>query len=134
MTAENKRQAIMEDLARADQSLEAAHLLARGGYYNDAVSRLYYFLYQTARALLISRDFEPRSHEGMLRLVVLHFVKAGVLTPKDSHILSRLMKYREEADYNASYVFTKQDFEELAQDAQRLHAEIVGILKREGYI
>ncbi|MCZ6775196.1 MAG: HEPN domain-containing protein, partial [Ignavibacteria bacterium] len=116
------------------KSLEAANLLAGKGLYNDAISRLYYFLYHVTKALLLSRDMEPRSHGGMLRLVALHFVKTGILTPKDSHVLTRLMKYREEADYNPSYLFNERDFTELKTESAELFDKIHKYLKKIGYV
>jgi len=70
-------------------------------------SRLYYYIFYHVRALLLSKGLEPKTHEGSLRLLSLHFVKEGILSNKMSHIFSKLMKFREEADYNPSYVFTK---------------------------
>lgn len=133
MTSENKQGAIKEELERAESSSKAAILLASKGFYSDAVSRLYYFVYHSAKALLFSEGLEPRSHEGLLRLVGQHFVKKGVLTPQDSHVLSRLMKYREEADYNPSYTFTKEDYDGLLVEASALHDKIIRYLMQQGY-
>jgi hypothetical protein len=101
--------------------------------YSDAVSRLYYFVYHSTKALLFSEGLEPRSHEGLLRLLGQHFVKTNILTPQDSHVLSRLMKYREEADYNPSVLFTKEEFDELLVDAGKLNDKITQYLKGQGY-
>ncbi len=116
MIEENKRQNIKEELARADEAAKAATLLFDKGFYGDAVSRLYYFVSHQIRALLLTKGFEPRSHVGALRLLGLHFIKAGTLEPRISHTFSKLMKYREEADYNPSCVFTRDDFLELRSD------------------
>jgi hypothetical protein len=43
------------------------------------------------------------------------------------------MKYREEADYNPSYSFTKEDYDELLVDTQGLHDKIVRYLNEQGY-
>lgn len=134
MTPENQRENIREELDRASESLEAANLLAGGKYYKDAISRLYYSLFHTTKALLLSIGLEARNHEGVLRLLGMHFVKTGILTSSDSHILSRLMKYREEADYNPSYVFNEQDFKELLSESQSLDKKIRQYLKDKGYI
>lgn len=133
MTSENKHTAIKEEMERAESSSKAAILLASKGFYSDAVSRLYYFIYHSAKALLFSEGLEPRRHEGLLRLLGQHFVKTGTLTTRDSHIVSRLMKYREEADYNPSYSFTKEDYDELLVDTQGLHDKIVRYLNEQGY-
>ena len=68
----------------------------------------------------------------MLRMLGQHFVKTGILTPQDSHALTRLMKYREKADYNPSYAFTRQDFDELLTAAQALNAKINRYLEEQG--
>ena len=53
---------------------------------------------ELSRALLLSANLEPRTHEGALRLFSLHFVKHGPFPPECAHTLSKLMKYREEAE------------------------------------
>ena len=110
MTEENKKRNIAEEIVRAGEAMGAADLLFERGFLNDAVSRLYYFVLYHIRALLLSKGLEPKSHEGALRLFALHFVKEGLFEAKVSHVFSKLMKYREEADYNPSYTFTKEDY------------------------
>lgn len=133
MTGENKKVNIRQQIKRAEEFLEAAELLHKNGYNNDAVSRLYYFLFHYIKALLFSRDLEPRSHEGALQYFGLHFVKSGEFLPSDSHAFSRLMKYREEGDYNPSYVFTQADYTQFKGDARQLADKIRGFLEARGY-
>ena len=134
MTEENKKDNIKNELERASNALQAANLLYDNGFLNDAVSRLYYFLLHTIRALLLTKGLEPKSHEGALRVFGLHFVKEGIFLPRDSHIFSRLMKYREEADYNPSYTFTKEDFIEFKKEAEDLSSKIKAYLNKMGYL
>lgn len=134
MIEENKRDNIREEMERALKAMGAASLLFDNGFLNDAISRLYYSLLHYIRALLLTKSLEPKSHEGALRLFSLHFVKEGVFEPADSHIFSRLMKYREEADYNPSYMFTKEDFVEFKKDAEQLSNKIADYLKEMGYL
>ena len=110
MNEENKRENIREEVDRANEAIRAVNLLFENGFVKDAVSKLYYSLLYAVRALLLTKGLEPKSHEGALRLFGLHFVKSGAFEAKDSHIFSKLMKYREEADYNPSYTFTREDF------------------------
>ncbi len=134
MTEDNKKQNISEELARAKESLKAADLLFESGLINDAVSRLYYFVLYHIRAVLLSKGLEPKSHEGALRLFGLHFVKKGRFETKASHVFSKLMKYREEADYNPSYIFTKEDYTELRQEAESLTARTEAFLREKRYL
>ena len=124
MTAENRKVNIKEELSRADAAYKAALLLFEGGFLSDAVSRIYYFLLYNVRALLLTKGLEPRSHEAALRLLSLHFVKNGPLPTDISHLFSKVMKYREEADYNPSYQFTPNEVELLLQEADSFAAAL----------
>ena len=134
MIEENKRENIREEIERAEKAKEAARLLVDNNFVNDAVSKLYYFLLYGIRALLLTKGLEPKSHEGALRLFGLHFVKEGVFPSKDSHAFSKLMKFREEADCNPSYVFTKEDFSEVEAEAGNLFIKIKTYLKEKDYL
>lgn len=133
MTESNRATNIAEELSRARECLREADLLDSGGMNSGAVSRLYYFVFHAIRALLLSKSLEPRSHDGALRLLSLHFVKNGSMDSSISHIFTRLMKYRSEADYNASYVFTSQDYKDFRSQAEELFAVVVTILGKTGY-
>ncbi len=134
MIEENKRNNIHDELDKSSEILQEAELLYNNGFINGAVSRLYYSSFHTVRALLLSRGLEPKSHEGALRLFGLHFIKKGVFETKYSHIFSRLMKYREEADYNPSYMFTQEDVLEFKKDAEELLDKIRMYLTEKGYL
>jgi len=134
MIEENKKENISEEIKRAKETMAAVNLLFDNGFFNDAVSKLYYFLLYNIRALLLTKGLEPKSHEGALRLFGQHFVKPNIFSPSDSHIFSKLMKYREEADYNPSYIFTKEDFIEFKKEAEHLADDISNYLKKREYI
>jgi uncharacterized protein (UPF0332 family) len=133
MIEENKRENIREEMERATEARKAAELLFKNDFIKDAVSKLYYFLLYSMRALLLTRGLEPKSHEGALRLFGFHFVKEGLFITEDSHVFSKLMKFREEADYNPSYMFTKEDYIELEKEADNLFCKIKNYLKEEDY-
>ncbi len=133
MTKKNIKINISEELKRAKESFNAAAVLFDNKLLNDAISRLYYFIFYNVRALLLTKGFEPKSHEGALRLLGLHFIKTGLFKPKLSHIFSKLMKYREEADYNPSYIFTIEDFIELRDEVSEQTELIREYLKERGY-
>ena len=124
MNGENMERAIAEELKRADDALKAADLLFTNDLLSDAVSKLYYFLLYHIRALLLTKSLEPRSHEGALRLFGLHFVKENVFSTDASHTFSKMMKYREEADYNPMYQFTREDFVEFRSEVMSVSEQV----------
>jgi uncharacterized protein (UPF0332 family) len=134
VTQENKEVNIALELEKAESSLKSAEVLAAHGQYADAVSRLYYYLFHSVRALLFSKGFEPKTHEGTLRLLGMHFIKPGILPTNISHIVTRLMKYREEADYNPSYVFTEEDYADFRKEADAANTAVKEFLTREHFL
>jgi uncharacterized protein (UPF0332 family) len=131
---ENKKENVREEIHHANESMKAADLLFNNGFIRDAVAKLYYSLLYMVRAMLLTKGLEPKSHEGALRLFGLHFVKKGVFEAGDSHVFSRLMKYRQEADYNPSYMFTREDFIQFRKEAERVMQKITFRLQEEGYL
>jgi uncharacterized protein (UPF0332 family) len=131
---ENKKANIREEIDRANEANRAAHLLFENGFIRDAVSKACYSLLYSIRAVLLTEGLEPKSHEGALRLFGLHFVKPGAFEAKDSHIFSKLMKFREEADYNPSYTFAREDFTEFKTDAEGLIQKITHYLESKNYL
>jgi uncharacterized protein (UPF0332 family) len=120
MTEDNRKENMRTELNRADESIKAADLLFDNNLVSDAISRLYYFVLYHIRALLLSRGLEPRSHEGALRLLGLHFIREGIIEKGVAQVFSKLMKFREEADYNPVSMFSKEDYIEYKKEAMTL--------------
>ncbi len=134
MTEQNKALNIRQELERANDCLKSADLLAANGQLVDAVSRLYYYAYHSMRALLLSKSLEPKTHEGALRLLGLHFIKPKIFSTNISHIFARLMKYREEADYSPLYIVAEEDYAEFRSEAVLLYNKLTEFLKNEDLI
>jgi uncharacterized protein (UPF0332 family) len=124
VTVDNQRENMRAELERATEALAAATLLHENGYISDSISRLYYFVLYNVRALLLSKALEPKSHDGALRLLGMHFVREGLIDKRAAQIFSKLMKFREEADYNPVSMFTKEDFIVFKKEAAILAALI----------
>jgi uncharacterized protein (UPF0332 family) len=131
---QNRKANIEAELGRAKESFASAKLLLGKGFFNDCVSRLSYHTFRLVKALLLTKGLEPKTHNGALQLLGLHFIKKGILSPADSHVFARHMKYREEADYNSASMFTEEDAETLVQDALDLEAKIMACLRGGTYV
>jgi len=119
VTPEDRRAAIRAELARGDEARHAAEVLTREGLLRDAVSRAYYATLHYARALLLVKDEEPTTHEGVLRRFSLHFVKTGLLTVDEGKILGRLHKLREDADYGVEQGYVVREVQEELESVRR---------------
>lgn len=128
MTEDTRKENIRTELDRATEAIAAATLLYENGYISDAISRLYYFVLYHVRALLLSKDLEPRSHDGALRLLGQHFVREGLMDKRAAQVFSKLMKFREDADYNPISMFAKEDFVAFKEEAEIFAAEVKSYL------
>lgn len=119
MTGENRKDNAREEAWRGDTTLKAAKHLLEGGFSNDAISRAYYAAYHWARALLVSRGMDPKTHRGVIQLIGLHFVKEGGLSDEAGALLAHLETYRELCDYTSSAKFTEDQAREELGRAER---------------
>jgi uncharacterized protein (UPF0332 family) len=63
------------------------------------VSRAYYAAFHAARALLLTKGLEPKTHRGVIALLNQHF--ADALGEEQLSALARLHTFRGLADYDA---------------------------------
>lgn len=87
----------------------AAEALLNSGLLRSAVSRLYYGMLHLVRALVLSRGFDPRTHEGVETLFALHFVQPAVVGLRFGRAFAHLQKFREQADYGPMLALTAEE-------------------------
>jgi uncharacterized protein (UPF0332 family) len=134
LTGDNKRKNIAAEIARGDESLESARILLAAGKHADSVSRAYYAAFHFARALLLTLPEEPRTHGGVERLLQRDFVRAGVFDPETAKLFSRLQKFRQDADYTAEFVFTREGAAEELAAAERFVEAARAVLESGGWV
>lgn len=71
--------AAQEHRALAEEALQAAELLHAHGLYRSSIDRSHSAAFHAASAGLASRGIYPSSHEGVIAMLSLHFVKPGSL-------------------------------------------------------
>jgi uncharacterized protein (UPF0332 family) len=134
MTSDQKRANIAAELTRGESSLRSAELLLAGGQYADAVSRAYYAAFHHARALILTLGAEAKTHTGVERLLQRDFVHGGALSPEVASLLSKLMTFRQNADYMAEYVFTETMAHEQVEGARTFVSATRVCLETGGWI
>jgi uncharacterized protein (UPF0332 family) len=81
------------------EALDAARLLLAHSLYRSSIDRSYYAAFHAASALLASHGIYPGSHDGVIAMLALHFVKAGALPKASGRALQDLYNQRLIADY-----------------------------------
>jgi uncharacterized protein (UPF0332 family) len=100
MTAEDARLLLAQrELDEAAREWAAADLLASQTFHRQAVTRAYFAVFHTAQALLAAHGMQATTHEGVQRLIGLHFVMPGLVPKEAGRALSSLQARRHEADY-----------------------------------
>ncbi len=130
MSPENRAAAVEEELVSVEENLTAGRALIDLGLLRPAMTRVYYAVFHAARALLFAEGLEPRSHDGTLHLLNLHYIKPGLLEPKWNRVFSRLQKYREEADYGGAFILDREGLEEESAAAAQFCSRAREILER----
>lgn len=120
MTAEGRRESAAAELQLADEELLVAAQLLHAGHARIAQARAYFAVFHAIRGRLYAEGLEPRTHEGVQRLWSVHFVRSGLYEPATSRLLSRLQKFREEADYARDFVVDEQGAREDVEAARGL--------------
>ena len=128
MTDDNAKANARDEAAHGDEALAAAKCLAENGFLRDAVSRSYYAAFHWARAVLMLKGLEPKTHRGVVQLFSLHFVKDGPLGEEATTWLAHLETYRELSDYTSSVTFTSEQTGEEISRAEKFIASCRPIL------
>jgi uncharacterized protein (UPF0332 family) len=134
LKGKNKKINIKLELSRGEEAIEAAEMLFEKNLFPDAVSRVYYAVFHHLKAILFTIGHEPRSHEGALHLFNIHFLKTGEFPPKYGKVLKRIKKHREESDYKATVIFTKENTQGDLREMRQFCREIKDFLIKNNYL
>ncbi len=119
-------------LRLAEETLEAARVLARAGLHRHAVGRAYYAIFHAACALLASIGRTARTHDGLRSLVNEHFVKPGLLDPGSARVFRQTAADRNDADYDAAATFDAEDSRKDIEQAEAFVAAAKRIIEGGG--
>ena len=96
---ESRKALIKYRLERAIETLKEADYNAAGGYFNNAVNRLYYSAFYAMSALLIHKGFTTPTHQGAKSLFSLYFINSGLIDKQHAGTLNELFINRQVGDY-----------------------------------
>ena len=98
---------VEEFLSKANDKLISSKILFENQQYATSVSASYYCMFLTAKALLIKKNYFPKSHEGLISLFGQVYVNQGDFDRRIAKYLARAQSLREDADYDAVDGITK---------------------------
>ena len=110
-------------LARAHQELDAANLLATGGFGAQAISRAYFAAFYAAEAALLSIGETRSKHAGVIAAFGQLVVRQADFEADDARLLRSLFERRNEADYAHAPVPSEEVVQAIG-DASRFVAAV----------
>lgn len=94
----------------------AVHMQNR--FYNTAVNRLYYSCFYATQALLLTMNFTPKTHKGVVKFLNQHFVNAGVFDKAKAEYFSDLLKERMDGDYGDFLIVDEEEIKDFLQPGE----------------
>lgn len=101
---------------------------------DDAISRAYYAVFHSAKALLQYVGIETKSHEGLKQMFGLHLVEPGLVERKMGRILNNLKEDRENGDYALITYFDKKDAQDVIKKAEFFMKNTIAFFKAKGFV
>lgn len=116
-------------MEKSEETLGAAQTLLKEGYIEDAISRAYYSMFLVAKALLKTKEFETKSHKGLIAKFGLEFVEKGIIEAEFGRAIHEAEGLREEADYSVFRKISKEEAETVTDNAERFVERIKKAIK-----
>ena len=91
-------------------------------YYNNAANRMYYACYYAVSALLIANGITAKSHDGVMQMFGLHFIRTGIFPAYYGKYYSLLFNERQTGDYEDLFNHDEVSTAELYPKAKELVA------------
>jgi len=94
------------------------------------VSRTYYAMFYSVQAALLTKNLSFSSHKGVVSAFGEYFVKPGVFPREMGRELNRAFEKRQLADYEYTFVISKQEAEEILSSGKKFVGNITRQLKK----
>jgi uncharacterized protein (UPF0332 family) len=101
----------------AEENLSASRLLFENKLYRDSIARAYYAIFHSAKALLLTKNLNPKKHAGIMKMFGLHFVNEGYIEEIYGKIMTKSYNLRWKADYTTDKP-SKEMTESVLNDAE----------------
>ena len=108
----------MTTVPRSRREIEAARLLAEGGFGSQAVSRAYYAAFYAAEEALASLGESRSKHSGVIAAFGKLVIREGGFEEDVGRILRSLFEQRNDVDCGEA-VAAREEAETAIRDAQR---------------
>jgi uncharacterized protein (UPF0332 family) len=121
-------------IGKAEKFLKSAKLLYENRDYESCISRIYYAMFYSVQAVLLTKNMSFSSHKGVLSSFGKHFVKTGVLSKDMSRQLNMASEKRQLGDYSHTFYFDDEEAKELLAIGVSFVDNLIQHLKKVGQL
>lgn len=128
--SDDERNALVEyRIEKAQTTLEQAQSVIPLGYWEMTANRLYYAVYYAVSALLLQNGYSVQTHNGIVQMFNMHFVKTGKVDKHFGTLYSQLFALRQTGDYGDLLGLTAEQVMPLVPRAEDFVAMISEMVK-----
>lgn len=99
MKAEESPALISYRLERASESLRAARIMLENGMLTFSMNRVYYAMFYSVQALLVSRKVSFSKHGQVKAYFNREMIKTGIFQTEMGRLYNKAFEYRQKFDY-----------------------------------
>ena len=96
-------------LVKAKKSIDASMLLYEHELYDDASSRAYYAMHHAAKAALLMKNIDIKSHKALISKFGESYIKLGGMDKETAKTLSFGFRLRMKSDYDSEFELDKDE-------------------------
>ncbi|HHN65429.1 MAG TPA: HEPN domain-containing protein [Nitrospirae bacterium] len=130
LSIEDKKTLSELRIKKAYEFLDDAKANLDEGRLRTAINRAYYAVLNAARALLILEGSNPETHEGIITMLSLRFIKPGLLPVQLIKNYKRLLSSRTDIDYGDFDTVTTEEAEDAISVAEETIKDMDSLRKR----
>lgn len=127
LNQEERTAVVTYRLEKAERAMEQAKANLPMQFWEVIANRMYYAAYYAVSALLIAHGLAAKTHETIVRLFGLHFIKTGILPTEQGKLYNKLFTLRLTGDYNDHYNLDEQDVIPLVEPTEKLIKDVAAL-------
>ena len=118
---EDRREIVKYRLEKSLRTYYEAVGSISNGYVETAANRLYYSAYYAVSALLVSYKYEASTHNGVIQMFGLAFIKTKIIERRFGTIFNQLFSLRMTGDYeDRHFLNLEEDVKPLVEPTKEL--------------
>lgn len=124
LNQEEREAVVTYRLEKAAKTMEQAKCNLPMRFWELVANRMYYAAYYAVSALLIANGHTAKTHETIVRVFGLQFVKTGMFSSDQGRLYNKLFSLRLTGDYNDHYDLEESDVLPLVVPTEQLIADV----------